>query len=105
MKTQTPPENRRRGSQFAHGEHIAAPEQRRQDFEHLVVIALADLEPLAGITAAGLPGSVDRCLAVAIEERIHLLAAGDALQHLADLRICGWRTGRSDIGCSFEGCG
>ncbi len=72
------------GHEFAHREHVGAHPQRRQDLEHVVMLALGDLEPLAGEEVLGIAFGDRRIAAVAVEHAIHLGTRGDAFEDLAD---------------------
>ena len=46
------------GHEFAHREHVGAHAQRRQDFEHVIMLGLRDLEPLAGEECRASPSAM-----------------------------------------------
>src|ERR1700730_6141050 len=72
------------GHVFAEREHIAAHEQRRQDIEHILVVALGDLEPLASEQIASIAVGHGGCAAMTVEHMVHLAARRDAFENLAD---------------------
>src|SRR6202011_964509 len=52
------------GQKLRHGEHSAAHEARRQNVEHMIILALADLEPFADVAPAANSIVVERRIAV-----------------------------------------
>jgi hypothetical protein len=65
------------GEEFAHGERVAAHPQRRQDVEHVIVLGLADLEPLAAVEGTVIRRAA-QTLRVPVEHAEHLPAVGGA---------------------------
>ena len=74
------------GLEFRHAEHAGSHEKRRQEREHEVVLLGGNLEILAGIGRAG--NWIDtRGVVMPVEELEHLLARGDAVEHLPERSV------------------
>ncbi|MNV57149.1 hypothetical protein D3C71_1494650 [compost metagenome] len=76
----------RASQEFAHGEHVAAHPERRQDLEHVIVGCLANPEPLAAIERTTVTLPPVGALGMAVEHTEHLMPVGDTLEYLADRR-------------------
>jgi hypothetical protein len=64
--------------------NVGAHPQRRQDLEHVIMLALGDLEPLARKEVLGIAFGHRRIAAMAVEHTVHLRARSDAFEDFAN---------------------